>query len=279
MAMSNIPVLELKGVSKNFVGVSALKDVSLKVNEGEVLCLLGDNGAGKSTLIKVLSGVHQPTSGQLLVNGEPHTFAGPHEALRAGIATVHQIGGTVPLMSVGRNFFLGEEPTKGRGMFRHFDRRTAETVALNELRSLGITNVTDGSALVGGMSGGERQALSIARAMYFGAKVLILDEPTAALGVKEASKVLHLVVRAQMRGVAVVFVTHNVHHALAVGDHFAVLIRGTMTDEWSKGARTREQVLDLMAGGEAMGDLEEELREIRSTGSVLLGKVENNHVS
>lgn len=271
-------MLELKGVSKNFVGVSALRDVSLRVNEGEVLCLLGDNGAGKSTLIKVLSGVHQPTVGDLFVNGQRHSFAGPHEALQAGIATVHQTGGTVPLMSVGRNFFLGEEPTKGRGIFRHFDRKLAEQVALQELRSLGITNVNDGSALVGGMSGGERQALSIARAMYFGAKVLILDEPTAALGVKEASKVLHLVVRAQMRGVAVVFVTHNVHHALAVGDHFAVLIRGTMADEWSKGERSREQVLDLMAGGEAMGDLEDELREIRTNGSGSSEKVGEQYV-
>jgi len=262
--MSTVPSLELKNVNKNFVGVSALKDVSLQVFPGQVLCLLGDNGAGKSTLIKLLSGVHQPTSGELLVNGVPHEFAGPHEALRAGIATVHQTGGTVPLMSVGRNFFLGEEPTKGKGVFRRFDRKRAETVALEELRSLGITNVTDGSALVGGMSGGERQALSIARAMYFGAKVLILDEPTAALGVKEAAKVLHLIVKAQMRGVAVVFVTHNVHHALAVGDNFAVLIRGTRADAWSKGERTREQVLDLMAGGEAMGDLEDELRDIRA---------------
>lgn len=266
--MTIIPSLELRSVSKNFVGVSALKDVSLKVTAGEVLCLLGDNGAGKSTLIKVLSGVHQPTTGELLVNGEVHRFAGPHEALHVGIATVHQNGGTVPLMSVGRNFFLGEEPTKGKGILRRLDRRKAERVALEELRSLGITNVTDGSALVGGMSGGERQALSIARAMYFGATVLILDEPTAALGVKEAAKVLHLIVKAQLRGVAVVFVTHNVHHALAVGDHFAVLIRGAMADEWSKGERTREQVLDLMAGGEAMGDLEDELKEIRNSAKI-----------
>ena len=276
--MTTVPALELKNVSKSFVGVTALRDVSRKVNEGEVLCLLGDNGAGKSTLIKILSGVHQPTTGALYVNGAEHRFAGPHEALQAGIATVHQSGGTVPLMTVGRNFFLGEEPTRGRGIFRHFDRKLAEQVALEELRSLGITNVTNGAALVGGMSGGERQALSIARAMYFGAKVLILDEPTAALGVKEASKVLHLVVQAQMRGVAVVLVTHNVHHALAVGDHFAVLIRGTMADEWSKGERKREQVLDLMAGGEAMGDLEDELREVRARGVVPQEKVGNDHV-
>jgi simple sugar transport system ATP-binding protein len=264
----NNPALELRSVTKSFIGVTALSGVSLKVDPGRVLCLLGDNGAGKSTLIKILAGVHQPTTGELLVEGVPVKFSNPHDALASGVATVHQSGGTVPLMSIGRNFFLGVEPVKGRGPFKRIDMKMADEVAVGALRALGITNIADGAQLVGSMSGGERQALSIARAMYFGAKVLILDEPTSALGVKEAAKVLHLIVQAQAKGVAVVFVTHNAIHAMAVGDHFAILIRGSLVAEFSRGERTREELLDLMAGGEAMGDLELELDEIRHFGEI-----------
>lgn len=253
------PILSLKNVSKIYPGNRALDDVSLDIYSGQVLCLLGDNGAGKSTLIKVLSGFHEPTNGTIEINGEPVVFKNPKDASAQGIATVHQFGGTFPLMTIGRSFFVGVEPTKGWGPFRRFDRKTANEIAVREMQALGITRVTDGDRLVGGLSGGERQAAAIARAVYFGANVLILDEPTAALGVKEAAHVLRIIMQARQRGVAVVLVTHSVAHAMTVGDHFAVLIRGEKADDFAKGERTREQITDLMAGGEAMVELEREL--------------------
>jgi simple sugar transport system ATP-binding protein len=259
------PILSLRNVSKNFAGYQALDDVSLDIHSGQVLCLLGDNGAGKSTLIKVLSGFHEPTSGTVLLNGEPAAFKVPKDASNQGIATVHQFGGTFPLMSIGRSFFVGAEPTKGWGPFKRFDKKFANETAVREMQALGITRVTDGDRLIGGLSGGERQACAIARAVHFGANVLILDEPTAALGVKEAAHVLRIIMQARNRGVAVVLVTHNVSHALTVGDHFAVLIRGQKADDFAKGERTREEITDLMAGGEAMSELISELNDL--TGS------------
>lgn len=262
------PLLKLTQVSKSFAGTVALSGISLEVHPGEVLCLLGDNGAGKSTLIKVLSGVHKPTSGTIEVEGKEVVFDSPKDAGDVGIATVHQYGGTFPLMSVARCFFVGEEPTKGVWPFRYFDKKTAGTITVQEMQKLGITRVTDGGRLVGSLSGGERQSLAIARAVYFGARVLILDEPTSALGVKQATHVLKIIMQARAQGIAVIFVTHNVMHAMAVGDQFAVLIHGKKADEFRKGERTREQITDLMAGGEAMAQLEAELAEL--TGSISL---------
>jgi len=256
------PLLRLTDVGKSFVGTNALQDISLEVHAGQVLCLLGDNGAGKSTLIKILSGFHAPTCGTIEVGGRPVVFKSPRDVSAYGIATVHQFGGTFQLMSVGRSFFVGVEPTKGWGPFKRFDKRLAGEIAVREMHSLGITRVTDGKRLVGSLSGGERQALAIARAVYFGAGILILDEPTAALGVKEATHVLRIIMQARAKGVAVIFVTHNVLHAMMVGDHFAVLIHGRKADDFRKGERTREQITDLMAGGEAMADLEAELADL-----------------
>ncbi|MCT4579106.1 ATP-binding cassette domain-containing protein [Donghicola sp.] len=253
---TNTPVIELRNVDKSFGPIDVLHEISLKVRAGEVLCLLGDNGAGKSTLIKTLAGVHAPTRGEILVDGKPTTFDGPRDAQDQGIATVHQFGGTYPLMSIGRNFFLGMEPTKGFGPFKIFDRAKANRIAVEEVQKMGITRITDGDRLVGGLSGGERQSLAIARAVYFGARVLILDEPTAALGVKQAAHVLRIVNEAKKRGLAVIFITHQVMHAMTVGDHFAVLIRGAIAADFRKGEKTREEITDLMAGGETMADLE-----------------------
>jgi simple sugar transport system ATP-binding protein len=168
-------------------------------------------------------------------------------------------------MSIGRSFFVGAEPTKGWGIFKRFDRKYANETAVREMQQLGITRVTDGERLIGSLSGGERQASAIARAVHFGAKVLILDEPTAALGVKEATHVLRIIMQAKLKGIAVILVTHNVSHALTVGDHFAVLIRGQKADDFVKGERTRDQITDLMAGGEAMADLENELNALTGT--------------
>ena len=253
------PILKLRNICKSFGPIDVLNDISLDICPGEVLCLLGDNGAGKSTLIKTLSGVYRPTSGTMEMDGQAVEFNGPRDASSRGIATVHQFGGTFPLMSIGRSFFVGVEPTKGWGPFKVFDRKKANEIAIHAIQDFGITRIDDGDRLVGGLSGGERQSLAIARAVHFGAKVLILDEPTAALGVKQATHVLRIVNEAKRRGLAVVFITHQVMHAMAVGDHFAVLIRGAIAADFRKGEKTREEITDLMAGGETMAELEAQI--------------------
>lgn len=253
------PTIEGRDLHKRFGGVAAVNGVSLVADAGEVLCVLGDNGAGKSTLIKILSGANRPSSGTVLLDGTPVILDSPRRARDLGIATVHQYGGTIPLMSVARNFFLGAEPTKGRWPFRRFDSAFAKRVALEEIKTLGLTRVTDADQPIALLSGGERQALTIARAMYFGARVLILDEPTSALGVKEASIVLRMIGQARDRGVVVILVTHNAHHALSVGDRYIVLIHGTVAASFKRGERTREEVLGLMAGGEEIEQLEAEI--------------------
>jgi simple sugar transport system ATP-binding protein len=263
-AASDIPVLEAQSISKYFGRVVALKDVSLSVKAGEVNCLLGDNGAGKSTLIKTLSGVHRPDDGQLLIDGHPVTLSSPHDAQSHGIATVFQDLAVLPLMSVSRNFFLGNEPTKGRGPFRRFDMAYADRTAQEHMREIGI-EVRDTSQLVGTMSGGERQTLAIARAEYFGARVLILDEPTSALGVKQAAIVLRHIVRARSRGLAVIFITHNVQHALPVGDKFTILSHGQSLGVFKRGEVGMNELLGLMGGGEELEDLSRELDELQAS--------------
>src|SRR5213592_1353089 len=234
------PLLEVRHVSKYFGNVIALKDVSAKVNAGEVTCVLGDNGAGKSTFIKILSGVHKHDEGQYFFDGEERHFNSPREAKELGIATVFQDLATVPLMSIWRNFFLGSEPTKGRGPLRRIDVRDAQEIMVGELRKMGI-DVRDPDQPVGTLSGGERQAVAIARAVYFGAKVLILDEPTSALGVKQSGVVLRYVAQARARGLGVIFITHNPHHAYPVGDRFVVLNRGRLMGDWKKGDISRDE--------------------------------------
>ena len=252
------PALQLKNVSKSFGSVIALRDISLHVDPGTVTCVLGDNGAGKSTLIKILSGVHQPTEGEFFVNGEPASFSSPREAIGAGIATVFQDLATVPLMSVWRNFFLGNEPRVGFGPFKYLDTRKAKRVCREELLAMGI-DIRDLEQPVGTLSGGERQAVAIARAVYFGAKVLILDEPTSALGVKQSGVVLKYIINARQKGVAVVFITHNPHHAHMVGDRFYLLNRGRMTNEFERETVTREELVKAMAGGAELEALAHEL--------------------
>jgi simple sugar transport system ATP-binding protein len=255
----NKALLKVSNVSKRFASTQVLTDISLEFHAGQVFCLLGDNGAGKSTLIKILSGVHPPTSGTIEVNGAPVAFKSPKDASAFGIATVHQFGGTFPLMGVGRSFFVGAEPVRGVWPLRRMDTKRANEIAVQAIQGLGITGVADGNALVGSLSGGERQALAIARAVHFGAKVLILDEPTAALGVREAAHVLRIIMHARRNGVTVILVTHNVLHAMTVGDHFAVLIHGALAADFRKGEKSREELTDLMAGGQAMAELEAEL--------------------
>ncbi|HEX3833177.1 MAG TPA: ATP-binding cassette domain-containing protein [Solirubrobacteraceae bacterium] len=252
-------LLEARGLTKYFGSVNALEDVSLAVNAGEVTCVLGDNGAGKSTLIKILSGVHTPDSGSLVLEGEEVTFGGPREARARGIATVFQDLATVPLMSVWRNFFLGNEPTRGRGPLQRLNIKQAKAIMREEIGKMGI-DIRDPDQTVGTLSGGERQAVSIARAVYFGAKVLILDEPTSALGVKQSGIVLKYIVQARSQGKAVIFITHNPHHAFPVGDRFVLLKRGRMMGSYLKSETSLEKLTSMMAGGEELQQLSHELQ-------------------
>ncbi|MFC6091349.1 ATP-binding cassette domain-containing protein [Saccharothrix lopnurensis] len=255
------PLLEVRGIGKAYGSVVALRDVSAVVGAGEVTCVLGDNGAGKSTLIKVLAGVHRHDTGEYLVDGVPVAFASPREALDHGIATVHQDLAVVPLMSVWRNFFLGAEPTVGPGPFRFLDRRRAREVTRAALADLGI-ELRDVDRPVGTLSGGERQCVAIARAIHFGARVLILDEPTAALGVKQAGVVLRHVARARDRGLGVVLITHNPHHAYPVGDRFLLLKRGRVLGAHAKAEITPAELTRQMAGGTELEALAHELRGV-----------------
>ncbi|HEV7603667.1 MAG TPA: ATP-binding cassette domain-containing protein [Candidatus Limnocylindrales bacterium] len=252
------PLLEARNISKFFGAVVALEGVSLEVRAGEINCLLGDNGAGKSTLIKTLSGVHPPDVGTLAIDGQPVTFTSPRDALNAGIATVYQDLSVMPLMSISRNFFLGNEPTIGVGPFRRFDSAKAATVAREEMHNIGI-DVRDTEQLVGTLSGGERQTLAIARAEYFGAKVLILDEPTSALGVKESAIVLRHAISARNKGLGVIFITHNVQHALPIGDSFTILTRGRSGGTFRRGELNAEQLHALMGGGAELEELQADL--------------------
>jgi simple sugar transport system ATP-binding protein len=258
---AGVPLLEVRNCDKYFGSVNALQDISLKVNAGEVTCVLGDNGAGKSTLIKILSGVHQPDKGTMLFEGRETTFNGPREARAAGIATVFQDLATVPLMSVWRNFFLGNEPVKGWGPFKWMDTAFAQRVMLEELSKMGI-EVRDSNQAVGTLSGGERQAVAIARAVYFGAKVLILDEPTSALGVRQSGVVLKYIVQAKQKGRGVIFITHNPHHAFPIGDRFVLLRRGRLMGSFEKSETSIEQLTSMMAGGAELEALSHELADI-----------------
>jgi simple sugar transport system ATP-binding protein len=236
--MTGVPAIELQGVSKRFGSVIALKDIDLKVYPGQVHCLLGDNGAGKSTLIKILSGVHRPSEGKILVGGQEMQFRSPRDAADCGVATVFQDLGLIPLMSISRNFFLGREPIKGVFPFRRFDKDKANDIARKAMADVGI---------------------------QVGARVLILDEPTSALGVHQAAMVLKFVIEARLRGLAVIFITHNIRHAYPVGDVFTLLSRGQSQGTYKKSEITRDEVLTIMSGGEDMEAVERDIERLLAT--------------
>lgn len=255
------PILHVRNITKLFGSVIALSNVSAEVYPGEVTCLLGDNGAGKSTLIKILSGVHQQTDGDYFFEGNKVMLGSPREALSMGIATVYQDLAMIPLMPIWRNFFLGAEPERGWGPFKRFDIDFAKRTVRQELVKMGI-DIRDADQPVGTMSGGERQSVAIARAVYFGAKVLILDEPTAALGVKQAGTVLRYIAQAAARNLGVIFITHNPHHAYTVGDRFIILKRGRTLGIWNKDEITREEMIRSMSGADELEALTHELDEV-----------------
>ncbi|MGW4599965.1 ATP-binding cassette domain-containing protein [Streptomyces sp. NPDC004457] len=255
-------LVELRGAGKSYGNIRALHGVDLKVHAGRVTCVLGDNGAGKSTLIKIISGLHQHTEGEFLVDGQPVRLTTPREALDRGIAAVYQDLATVPLMPVWRNFFLGSEMTKGPWPLRRLDIARMKETADQELRNMGIV-LDDLEQPIGTLSGGQRQCVAIARAVYFGARVLILDEPTAALGVKQSGVVLKYIAAARDRGLGVIFITHNPHHAYMVGDHFSVLRLGTLELSAERSEIGLEELTNHMAGGAELAALRHELAQVR----------------
>lgn len=242
-----VPLIEARHIGKSYGSIVALHDVSTQVDAGSVTCVLGDNGAGKSSLIKILAGAQDYDSGELLVDGAPVHFGSPRDALDRGIATVYQDLAIVPMMPVWRNFFLGSEPTKPFGPFRRLDVAAMKATTRTELADMGI-NLRDVDQPIGTLSGGERQCVAIARAVHFGARVLILDEPTAALGVKQTEVVLRYIAAARDRGLGVVFITHNPHHAFPIGDRFLLLQRGQSLCDFTKAELTLPQLTEMMAG-------------------------------
>jgi simple sugar transport system ATP-binding protein len=245
----------MSNIEKHFGSVIALAGVTVDFYPGECHCLLGDNGAGKSTFIKTMAGVHKPTKGEITFEGQPMHFEDPRDSIAAGIATVYQDLAMIPLMSVSRNFFMGNEPIKKIAGLPFFDHEHANEVTMREMRQMGI-NLRGPDQAVGTLSGGERQTVAIARAVHFGAKVLILDEPTSALGVRQTANVLATIDKVRKQGISVVFITHNVRHAMAVGDRFTVLNRGKTYGTAMAGDVTPEELQDMMAGGQELATLE-----------------------
>jgi simple sugar transport system ATP-binding protein len=253
------PLVEMAGVGKAYGAIRALEDINLTVNAGEVTCVLGDNGAGKSTLIKIISGLHPHTEGVVKVDGAAVHFSSPRESLDHGIATVYQDLAVVGLMEVWRNFFLGSEIRKGKYPLAPLDIKGMREIADTELKKMGIT-VKDINQPIGTLSGGQRQCVAIARAVYFGARVLILDEPTAALGVKQSGVVLKYTAAARDAGLGVVFITHNPHHAFMVGDHFIILKLGRCVLDKKRADVTLDELTAEMAGGQELAELSHELK-------------------
>jgi simple sugar transport system ATP-binding protein len=252
------PLIEMNDVGKAYGAIRALSGINLSVSAGEVTCVLGDNGAGKSTLIKIMSGLHGHTEGSLKVDGKEVHFGSPRESLDHGIATVYQDLAVVGLMEVWRNFFLGSELTAGNYPLAPMRIKEMREIADSELKKMGIT-VKDINQPIGTLSGGQRQCVAIARAVYFGARVLILDEPTAALGVKQSGVVLKYTAAARDAGLGVVFITHNPHHAYLVGNHFIILKLGKCVLDKKRSEVTLEELTAEMAGGRELAELSHEL--------------------
>ena len=263
-AHASNPIIQLSDIGKSYGSIQALRGVNLAVRQGEVTCILGDNGAGKSTLISIISGLAAHTAGTYEVDGKPMRFESPREALDLGIAAVYQTLALVPLLPVWRNFFLGSELTTGTGPFKRLNVPAMWAQTDEALRKMGI-NIADLDQPVGTMSGGQRQCVAIARAIHFGARVLILDEPTAALGVTQSGIVLkYVAAAAREQGIGVIFITHNPHHAYMVGDHFIVLARGEVELDASRANLSLEDLMFHMAGGRGLQALQHELHVNRT---------------
>jgi simple sugar transport system ATP-binding protein len=253
--MDATPLVEMVGISKAFGHVLALDDVTFTVARQEVIGLLGDNGAGKSTLIKILTGLYPPDHGTIRFEGNPVRMQSPSDARELGIETVYQDLALVRLMSIDRNFFLGREPVKQVGPFKLLDKAQMSSVCRDALEKIGI-NIRSTRDEVSILSGGERQSISIGRAVHFGVKLLILDEPTSALSVKETEKVLGYVGEAKSRGLSVIFITHNIYHVYPVADRFTILSHGGKLGDFVKADVTPEQISRMLVTGRHVNDVD-----------------------
>jgi simple sugar transport system ATP-binding protein len=253
------PLVQMIDIGKSYGAIRALSGINLTVNAGDVTCVLGDNGAGKSTLIKIISGLHPHNEGTLKVDGQPVKFSSPRDSLAHGIATVYQDLAVVGLMEVWRNFFLGSELVGSKAPLAAMKINEMKEITDSELRKMGIV-VKDINQPIGTLSGGQRQCVAIARAVYFGARVLILDEPTAPLGVKQSGVVLKYTAAARDAGLGVVFITHNPHHAYLVGDHFIILKLGRCVLDKKRAEVSLEELTAEMAGGQELTELSHELK-------------------
>lgn len=241
------PVVWMENIVKRFGTITALNDVDFSVRRQEVMALLGDNGAGKSTLIKILTGVHTPTRGQVYFEGEPVQIRSPRDARALGIETVYQDLALINLMSITRNFFLGRELVHEIGPINWLDMGEMNDRTRESLQDIGIV-IRSPTERVGSLSGGERQSIAIGRALHFGAKVLILDEPTSALSVAETRKVLTYIRNARARGLSVIYITHNVHHVYQVADRYTILRQGQLVGTYEKGELSEDDIADLITG-------------------------------
>ncbi|AEH86162.1 ATP-binding cassette domain-containing protein [Mesorhizobium opportunistum] len=245
----NAPLLEVRNLSRHFGAVRALNDFSMAVRPGEVVALAGDNGAGKTTLIKAISGVFQPTGGEILLRGQPVTFATPQEAREKGIETIYQDLALADNLSIGANIFLGREPMrKAFGFLPVLDRKAMAAAAKETMGRLDF-HVSRLEAPVSNFSGGQRQAVAIGRAVYWDAQILIMDEPTAALGVPEQRKVISLIHQLKAQGRGVIFISHNLQDIFAVSDRIVVLRRGIQAGERKISETNHDEVVRLMVGG------------------------------
>jgi len=245
---------KMVNIEKYFGAVQALKKVSIEVRSGEILGLLGDNGAGKSTLIKILAGVFPPDRGEIFFEGSRVNFSSPRDTRAMGIETVHQALSLVDIMSISRNFFLGREPTRKIGPIHLLDRKKMNEECEKAVTRLGV-RVRSPNEFVSILSGGERQAISIGRAMHFKVKLLILDEPLAALSVRETREVLRQVEKVRESGVSVVFITHNVYHVYPVAERFVMLDKGIKIGEVYKKDASPEDIIEIIATGKILKTL------------------------
>jgi ABC-type sugar transport system ATPase subunit len=245
-----MPLLSVRRISKSFGGIHAIEDMSLDLERGEVVGLVGDNGAGKSTLVKILSGAHEPSAGEIVLDGESRTLAPPAQAQRLGIETVYQDLALIGSFTTAENFFLGREIAWGKGpsLLRFIRKAEMTKIALRGLDELNIHIPRVRTQAVDRMSGGQRQLAAIARGAFWGTRLLLLDEPTAALGVRESREVLDLIGRLSARGMTILMVTHNLEHLWAVCNRVVVMRRGRKVADMASAATSMDEVVAYITG-------------------------------